>query len=304
MAITGVMRIGVVALRVLDLETCLRHYRDVLGLRLVARDATRAYLKGWDEHDHHSLVLRQADQAGNDYCAFKVRRPDDLDRFRGRLEALGVAVQDLPDQPYCGPAIGFTTPSGHAIQLYAEMAQVGNGLSTHCPEFEPDDIAGAAVTRMEHCLLYGPNVAETEQLFMEALDFSVSERLNLPDGSLKATFLACSTKMHDVAFIAHPQPGMFHHVSFWIDSDAALMRAANLFGRHQVTIDEGPTQHGIGRARTIYFWDPSGNRNEVFGGSYLHYPDKPVLTWGAEELGKALSYPQRRVNQSFLTVVT
>jgi hypothetical protein len=33
-----------------------------------------------------------------------------------------------------------------------------------------------------------------------------------------------------------------------------------------VPIDIGPTRHGITRGTTIYFFDPSGNRNEVFAG--------------------------------------
>jgi len=30
------------------------------------------YLKAWDEHDHHSVVLRQAETPGMDYYGFKV----------------------------------------------------------------------------------------------------------------------------------------------------------------------------------------------------------------------------------------
>ena len=65
MALTGVLRPGHVALRVLELEPALKHYRDVLGLIEVARDDKgRVFLKAWDEHDHHSVVLREADEAG------------------------------------------------------------------------------------------------------------------------------------------------------------------------------------------------------------------------------------------------
>ena len=68
MAITGVIRPGHVQLRVLDIEAALKHYRDVLGLIETARDPQgRIYLKAWDEHDHHSVVLREADEAGMDF---------------------------------------------------------------------------------------------------------------------------------------------------------------------------------------------------------------------------------------------
>ena len=43
----------------------------------------------------------------------------------------------------------------------------------------------------------------------------------------------------------------------------------------------GPARHGITRGTTIYFFDPSGNRNEVFSGGYLTGPDFPTITWTA-----------------------
>ena len=64
MALTGVLRPGHVSIRVLELEPAVKHYRDVLGLIEVARDAqNRVYLKGWDEQDHSSIILREADEA-------------------------------------------------------------------------------------------------------------------------------------------------------------------------------------------------------------------------------------------------
>jgi catechol 2,3-dioxygenase len=35
---------------------------------------------------------------------------------------------------------------------------------------------------------------------------------------------------------------------------------------HKARIDYGPGRHGITRDTTIYFFDPSGNRLEAFGG--------------------------------------
>ena len=79
MALTGVLRPGHVAIRVLEMEPALKHYKDVLGLIEVARDKKkRVFLKAWDEHDHHSVVLREADEAGMDYMGWKVDSPATL----------------------------------------------------------------------------------------------------------------------------------------------------------------------------------------------------------------------------------
>jgi catechol 2,3-dioxygenase len=42
------------------------------------------------------------------------------------------------------------------------------------------------------------------------------------------------------------------------------------------------------RGMTIYFFDPSGNRNEVFAGGYRTGPDFPTITWTEDQLGKGI----------------
>lgn len=82
MAISGVLRAGTVQIRVTEMSAALTHYTDVLGLVQTAegRDG-RIYLKAWDEHDHHSVILRQSQEAGMDHMGFKVASVDDLKTF-------------------------------------------------------------------------------------------------------------------------------------------------------------------------------------------------------------------------------
>jgi catechol 2,3-dioxygenase len=137
------------------------------------------------------------------------------------------------------------------------------------------------------------------------LDFEVTEQIvKEATGETLGVFLSCSNKGHDVAFISYPEPGRFHHISFYLESVQDLYRAGDLMGRYRVSVDVGPTRHGITRGATIYFFDPSGNRNEVFSGSYIRYPDMPVLTWHDTHLGYGACYPDGRLVESFLTVVT
>ena len=306
MAISGVMRLGEVELRVLDMDAALHHYLEVIGLLKVAEDDQRVYLKCWDEHDHHSVVLHRADSAGMNHCAFKCREDADLDRFAAGATAFGLDVTELAagERLASGRRIRFQIPTGHWVELYAHKEQNGNGLPLRNPDPFPDGLRGIAPGRLEHCFLYGPDSDAANRFFIEVLDFSVSERLELPNGSAKACFLACNTAMHDIGLVEHDEPAKFHHLSFWLDSAEEVYKAALLLGKNNVPVDEGPTQHGIGRAKTIYFWDPSGNRNEVFSGSYLSYPDRPVLAWDIAEIGKAISYPQRRMADTFMTVLT
>ena len=74
--------------------------------------------------------------------------------------------------------------------------------------------------------------------------------------------------------------------------------------KHRVSVDIGPLRHGITRGATIYAFDPSGNRFETFAGGYTFYPDMRPYTWTWEEIGSAIFYHTRQLNERFLTVVT
>jgi catechol 2,3-dioxygenase len=75
-------------------------------------------------------------------------------------------------------------------------------------------------------------------------------------------------------------------------------------GYYDIPVEVGPTRHGITRGATIYFFDPSGNRNEVFTDGYLHYPDSPTLVWDTSKLGQAIFSQDNTPRQSFLEVLT
>jgi catechol 2,3-dioxygenase len=308
MAISGVMRAGYVQIRVTDMGAAADHYENVLGLvRSGAGADGRLYLKGWDEHDHHSVILRKADAPGMDYMGFKVSDPEALHAFERRLCETGVATERVPAGADLGAGerVRFVIPTGHTIELYAAMEQVGNGLALENPEVSPDGLKGIHPTHFDHCLLYGDDVDGACKLFTEVLGFRLAERVVTPDGKmLIGAFLACNTKPHDVAFIRSEGKGKFHHAAFYVESWHDLQAAADLLTKKRVRLDIGPTRHGITRGGTIYFFDPSGNRNETFSGGYLYYPDRPTLSWTENELGRAIFYYDRRLNENFLGVTT
>src|SRR5215813_6418700 len=94
MALTGVLRPGHISLRVLEMGPALKHYKDVLGLIETARDdkTRRVFLKAWDEHDHHSVVLREADEAGMDYVGWRVDSPATMEKLAADVKASGLAT--------------------------------------------------------------------------------------------------------------------------------------------------------------------------------------------------------------------
>ncbi len=305
----GVLRPGHVQIRVLDIEEAVVHYRDRMGLIETNRDQqNRVYLKGWTEVDAFSVVLREADHPGMDFMGFKVLNDATLDRLHRDLVDYGCQVEEIPAGELlgCGRRVRFDSPTGHYFELYAEKEQPGKwGLSNTNPEAWPEDLKGMRATRFDHCLLYGDDIDGVTELFQKVLGFQLSEQVvDSEHNLLVGSFLACSMKAHDVAFVRHPEKGKLHHTSFYLDTWGDVLRAADLISMHNIPLDIGPTRHGLTHGQTIYFFDPSGNRSEVFAGGDYTYPDHPVVTWEAEQIGKAIFYHDRRLNENFLSVVT
>ncbi|RTE65500.1 catechol 2,3-dioxygenase [Amphritea opalescens] len=304
----GVMRPGHVQIRVLDMEEALEHYRDLMGLIEVERDNQgRVYLKAWTEVDKFSVVLREADKPGMDHMAFKVLNNEVLEQLEAELVAYGCEVEQIPEGELsgCGRRVRFVAPTGHNFDLFAEKEQTGKwGISSVNPEAWPRGLKGMKASRFDHCLLYGPNIEETYVLFRDVLGFELAEQVVDPEGGRVAVFLTVGMKAHDVAFIDCPEPNKFHHASFFLETWEAVLRAADLISMTNTSIDIGPTRHGLTHGQTIYFFDPSGNRNEVFCGGDYHYPDHEPITWKAEDLGKAIFYHDRVLNERFLSVLT
>ncbi|MDZ7893531.1 MAG: catechol 2,3-dioxygenase [Sphingobium sp.] len=309
MALEGVMRPGHAQIRVLELDKAVGFYRDVLGLVETGRDASgRVYLKCWDERDHNSIVLREADAAGIDFIGFKVRDEATLDMLADKLGAAGIETDIVPagDLMETGRRVRFQLPSGHNIELYATKKSVGNGMTmVNPPPWNAQSENGIAPSRFDHALLYGPNIADVQKIFVDILGFYLVEQVLGPDGETSvAIWLSCGQKVHDIAFVEHPEPGKLHHCSFLLESWEKVLRAGDIMSMNAVPVDIGPTRHGVTRGGTIYAWDPSGNRFETFQGGYYPYPDYEPLTWTWDSFPQGLDYPQRKLHESFLSIVT
>jgi catechol 2,3-dioxygenase len=302
----GIMRLGYVHIRVTDMEQARSHYSDTLGLGITGEDGGKLYLKGWDEYDHHSVVLEEGG-VGLVKFGYKVRKAEDLDQYEKALQAFGVSVERMSkgDNHAVGDGIRFTAPTDHVFELYNEIEYVGTETGSLNPDAWPRHARGVAAPRIDHALITGDDVDAMERLFTECFDWHISERVitDPADPMTLATWMFCGQTAHDLAVLKGPQ-GKIHHFAFWLDDWSQVLKAADIFSMDDVSIDVGPTRHGITRGTTIYFFDPSGNRNEVFCGGYQTNPDFPTITWTADQLGKGVFYHSRELNDRFTSVLT
>ena len=308
MGFNGTLRPGLVQLRVLDLDKTLDFYVNILGLDEVGRTSDgRVMLKAYDEFDHHSVTLRLADEAGLDYVAFKVCCPETLEEIKEKTEAFGYEVTEVAadsDQPGFGKRYSWKICTGHTFQVYSDVE-----LAAKTPQLKNPDIwttppRGMGVVRMDHFLLYGPNVAEAERFCKEVFGMFVPEVCNAPDGSRFASWITSSNKPHDLAFVEYAEAGKIHHLGFYLNDWRDVGDAADLIAINRLKLDIGPTRHAITRGHSIYFWEPSGNRIEVYAGGYTAYPDNPQRIWDLDQVGRGLFYFSGELIPSFLEIVT
>ncbi|MCW2724904.1 MAG: catechol 2,3-dioxygenase [Frankiales bacterium] len=303
----SVMRLGYVHARVTDLADAKQHYGETLGLRAVHEEPGKVYFKGWDEYDHHSVVVEEGG-VGLVKLGYKVSELTDLELYEKRAQQFGCITERMSagDNLEVGDGVRVVLPSSHVVELYHEMTTVGTDVGSHNPEVFPRHLVGVGVPRVDHALLTTSDVATTERFFKDVLDFYPTERVATTlddDAHVIGTWLTAGNTVHDIAFIEGPD-NKLHHFAFELGDWNEIGRAGAIFSMDDVSVDVGPTQHGITRGRTIYFFDPSGNRNEVFAGGYVAFPDRPCVTWTVDQIGKGIFYVSRELNERFTSVLT
>ena len=304
----GILRMGYAHIRVTDLAEAKAHYANTLGLYETLDQDGKLYFKGWDEWDHHSLVIEEGG-VGLVKFGFKVEKPEDIDEIEKKGQQFGLTVERMSkgENPEVSDGIRFTTPSDHVFEVYHDQTLIGTEVGTHNPEAFPRHLVGVGVPGLDHSLILAEDVRTMENMLSEVFGFYATERvqtdLDDDDAHYIATWMTSNNQIHQLAVLEGPQSKL-HHVAFKLQDWAEVGHAGDIMVMDDVPIDIGPTRHGITRGQTIYFFDPSGNRNEVFAGGYLAYPDRPTVKWTPDQIARGIFYHAREMNERFTTVTT
>lgn len=304
----GILRMGYAHIRVTDLAEAKAHYANTLGLYETLDQDGKLYFKGWDEWDHHSLVIEEGG-VGLVKFGFKVEKAEDIDEIEKKGQQFGLTVERMSkgENPEVSDGIRFTTPSDHVFEVYHDQTVIGTEVGTHNPEAFPRHLVGVGVPGLDHSLILAEDVRTMENMLTQVFGFYATERVQTDlvddDAHYIATWMTSNNQIHQLAVLEGPQSKL-HHVAFKLQDWAEVGHAGDIMVMDDVPIDIGPTRHGITRGQTIYFFDPSGNRNEVFAGGYLAYPDRPTVKWTPDQIARGIFYHAREMNERFTTVST
>jgi len=282
-----VLRAAHTELFVSDLGRARAFYVDLLGLVETACDDERLYLRGLEEREHHSLVLRGGRAGGAGHIAFRVGAPDDLDRLARLAQRDSLPCRWVEgEEEGQGRALRLRDPSGLPLEFYHEMAAVPRMLQQYHRH------GGVQVMRLDHFNCQVPDVAMATLWYQREFSFRCSEytvKETVAGDELWGAWLHRKQTVHDLALMNGLGPRL-HHAGFWLPDALAVLRACDVLaaaGHHQA-IERGPGRHGLSNALFLYVRDPDGNRIELYANDYLTAdPDAEPIRWEVDDPRRA-----------------
>jgi 3,4-dihydroxyphenylacetate 2,3-dioxygenase len=279
----NILRPAHVEFRVTDLARARDFYVRLLGFVESASDRDRLYLRGYEERDHHSLVLRRAASPGAGHLTYRVASEDDLDRLERLAERRDLPVRWV-EEAHQGRTLRFQDPFGLPVEFVHEIEQAERLLQRY------DLYRGAFVMRLDHFNCQLPDVAAAARWYQSELGFACSEYATAEDPSqLSAIWLHRKPNVHDLALMTGTGPRL-HHAAYWVADQQSVLRACDILAaaglpRH---IERGPGRHGLGNAFFLYLRDPDGNRIELYTGDYMIAdPDWKPIHWAFDDPRRA-----------------
>jgi 3,4-dihydroxyphenylacetate 2,3-dioxygenase len=283
MSAPGILRAAHVAFRSTDLGRARAFYVDLLGFVETAADRDYLCLRGYEEVEHHSVLLIRAPTAGAAHMAYKVASPDDLDGLERIAREAGLRYRRLTagEEVGMGSGLRIQDPAGLPVEFYASMLPAERLLQRF------DLHRGARIMRLDHFNCQVPDVAPAYEWYTRALGFRCSEYTDTDDRPprLWAVWLHRKSSVHDLALMTGLGPRL-HHAGFWVADTLDVIRTCDLLAGagHQAAIERGPGRHGISNALFVYLRDPDGNRIELYTGDYLTTdPDRAPLKWSISD---------------------
>ena len=270
----NVVRVAYVHTHVTDLALAKAFWVDALGFVVTEEADDTLYLRGLEERNHHSVVLRKGPQPDVSAIGFKVFSEEDLDRASRFCAARGLSHQFV-ERPAQERTLLLRDPVGTPIELFFKMQSVPSMLRQY------GAYRGAHIQRIDHVNCFSPDVQASYDFFTE-IGFRTTEYAAV-DGSdqIWSVWLHRKGGVHDIAFTNGRGP-RFHHVGMWVSSVTDIIHMCDVLATTGwlASMERGPGRHGLSNAFFLYLRDPDGHRVELFTSDYLTVdPDLEPTRW-------------------------
>ena len=287
----NVVRASHAVLRVRDLELSRRFYEEIIGLHVEHADKDAIYLRGMEERNHHSLVLRRiddlADRSGAspdaataDRLGFKVASEADLDQAFTWFSQRGLPAAFVNDVPFQGRTLHAADAQGNPLELYFQMERAERLLQQY------GRYRGCHPQRFDHINMFSPDVQGAVD-FYAGLGFRLTEYTETDDASpqIAAAWMHRKGSVHDIA-LTNGRGARLHHIAYWVPSAMNVIHLCDMMAStgYLANMERGPGRHGISNAFFLYVRDPDGHRTELYASDYLTVdPDLEPIRWSISD---------------------
>jgi 2,3-dihydroxy-p-cumate/2,3-dihydroxybenzoate 3,4-dioxygenase len=234
-----------------DLDEAVRYATRILGLELVRRDRTSAYLRA-DDRDH--TLAYTLGNPREHVAAFELVSKTELDNAAAELERAGHPVRAGTrtecEQRYVDAFIAFKDPSGNAIELVTRPAHSGR-------RYFPSRDAG--ITGFSHIGLHSISPRQDEVFWTTVCNARVSDWIG------EAPLLRIDPVHHRIALFPSKRTGV-QHINHQVESIDDIMRSYYFLKDNNVRIRFGPGRHPTSGAMFLYFEGPDGMIYEYSSG--------------------------------------
>jgi catechol 2,3-dioxygenase len=273
----NIIRCARAILHVTDLAASRDFYENALGFVVTEADQQHLYLRGYEEHNHHSLVLKKAEQPGIEVISYKVYAEEDLENLYDFFERKNMNPKWINEgqQHAVGKAFRVQDISGIPVEFFVKMDTVERLLQRY------DLYRGARVQRIDHFNCMVSDVQKAYDFYVNELGFACSEYTETEDKKLWAAWLHRKPNVHDLALMNGKGP-LLHHIGFWLSDQLSIIHACDVLASmgYAKSIERGPGRHGLSNAFFLYLRDPDGHRIELYNGDYLTCdPDFKPIRW-------------------------
>lgn len=262
----NIIRSARAVLHVSDLDASRKFYVDALGFIETETKDGCIYLRGLEEHTHHSLVLKKAEEPVVEVLSYKVATDADLEALSELFVTNDCPVEWLEkgSQYALGRSFRVQDPAGLPLEFFSEMNHVDRLLQRY------DLYKGSRMQRIDHFNCMVTDVGHVSSFYQDQLGFRCSEYTDTEEGDTWAIWLHRKQTVHDVAFMNGEGPRL-HHIGFFLPDPLAIIHTCDVLASmgYGDNIERGPGRHGLSNAFFLYVRDPDGHRIELYNGDYL-----------------------------------
>jgi catechol 2,3-dioxygenase-like lactoylglutathione lyase family enzyme len=241
MSTIDVRRLAHATLWTTDIDRQVDYYTEVVGLQLIERDKTSAFLA--TREGLETICLEKGDKPELARLAFQVAPGSDLKELSARLGKAGIESERRSGiSPGVEDAIVFPDAKGTPIEIFAEYKFARR---------EKKEQRGIMPFKLGHVAYRCHDVKKVAKFYEDHLGFLTSDWR----GDF-FVFQRCGVDHHTVNFVVDEEQKL-HHIAFEVKDWGEIHRAAEHLARHDIRLVWGPGRHIIGHNIAIYHrnWD-------------------------------------------------